>query len=137
VIGYMEDLNRANVNDLKKFFLNWYGPNNAVVTIGGDIEEKKTLELLVKYFGPIPKGPEVGMPEKLAVTLDKDRYISMEDNVHLPLVYMSMPTVSLRHEDEAPLDLLAQILGGGKTSLFYKNLVKNQLAVQASVCATL
>ncbi|MEP2792362.1 MAG: pitrilysin family protein, partial [Kangiellaceae bacterium] len=133
VIGYMEDLNRANVNDLKKFFLNWYGPNNAVVTIGGDIEEKKTLELLVKYFGPIPKGPEVGMPEKLAVTLDKDRYISMEDNVHLPLVYMSMPTVSLRHEDEAPLDLLAQILGGGKTSLFYKNLVKNQLAVQASV----
>lgn len=140
VIGYMEDLNRANVNDLKKFFLNWYGPNNAVVTIGGDIEEKKTLELLVKYFGPIPKGPEVGMPEKLAVTLDKDRYISMEDNVHLPLVYMSMPTVSLRHEDEAPLDLLAQILGGGKTSLFYKNLVKNQLAVQASVshpCAEL
>jgi len=140
VIGYMEDLNRANVNDLKKFFLNWYGPNNAVVTIGGDIEEKKTLELLVKYFGPIPKGPEVGMPEKRAVTLDKDRYISMEDNVHLPLVYMSMPTVSLRHEDEAPLDLLAQILGGGKTSLFYKNLVKNQLAVQASVshpCAEL
>lgn len=140
VIGYMEDLNRANVNDLKKFFLNWYGPNNAVVTVGGDIDETQTLELMVKYFGPIPKGPEVGMPEKLAVTLDSDRYISMQDNVHLPLVYMSMPTVSLRHKDEAPLDLLAQILGGGKTSLFYKNLVKTQLAVQASVshpCAEL
>jgi zinc protease len=64
----------------------------------------------------------------------------MEDNVHLPLIYMSYPTVSVRHEDEAPLDLLSSILGGGKTSLLYKNLVKNQLAVQASVnhpCAEL
>ena len=64
----------------------------------------------------------------------------MEDNVHLPLVYMSYPTVSVRHEDEAPLDLLSSILGAGKTSLLYKNLVKNQFAVQASVthpCAEL
>jgi zinc protease len=64
----------------------------------------------------------------------------MEDNVHLPLVYMSYPTVYVRHEDEAPLDLLSSILGGGKTSLLYKNLVKNQFAVQASVshpCAEL
>jgi len=76
VIGFMEDLNRANVNDLKKFFLNWYGPNNATVTIGGAIDERSTLELAVKYFGPIPKGPEVGMPEKKPVTLDADRYIS-------------------------------------------------------------
>ena len=133
VIGFMEDLNRANVNDLKKFFLKWYGPNNATITIGGDIDEKSTLELAVKYFGSIPKGPEVGMPAKPAVTLNADRYISMEDNVHLPLIYMSFPTVSVRHADEAPLDLLAQILGGGKTSLFYKNMVKNQFAVQASV----
>jgi len=133
VIGYIEDLNRANVNDLKNFFLNWYGPNNAVVTIGGDIDVDSTLKLAVKYFGSIPKGPEISMPEKTQVTLDADRYISMEDNVHLPLVYMSLPTVSIRHADEAPLDLLAQILGGGKTSMFYKNLVKNQFAVQASV----
>jgi len=140
VIGYMADLNRANVNDLKKFFLNWYGPNNATITIGGDLDEQSTLKLAVKYFGSIPRGPEVNMPEKNTVTLDADRYISMEDNVHLPLLYMSFPTVSGRHADEAPLDLLAQILGGGKTSLFYKNLVKNQLAVQATVnhpCAEL
>ncbi len=139
-IGYMEDLNRANVNDLKKFFLNWYGPNNATVTIGGDLDLQSTLELVVKYFGSIPKGPKIKMPEKTLVTLASDRYISMEDNVHLPLVYMSYPTVSARHNDEAPLDLLAQILGGGKTSLLYKNLVKNQFAVQASVnhpCAEL
>ncbi|MGB1261861.1 MAG: M16 family metallopeptidase [Cognaticolwellia sp.] len=139
-IGYIDDLNRVNVNDLKAFFLRWYGPNNATLTIGGDINVEKTLAMVNKYFASIPRGPEVNMPEKPQFTIASDRYISMEDNVHLPLVYMSYPTVNIRHEDEAPLDLLASILGGGKTSLLYKNLVKNQLAVQASVshpCAEL
>jgi zinc protease len=139
-IGYIEDLNRVNVNDLKAFFLRWYGPNNATLTIGGDIDVAQTLAMVNKYFATIPRGPEVAMPKKPSFTIEADRYISMEDNVHLPLVYMSYPTVSVRHEDEAALDLLSTILGGGKTSLLYKNLVKNQLAVQASVshpCAEL
>ncbi len=140
VIGFMDDLNRVNVNDLKAFFLKWYGPNNATLTIGGDIDVTATLTLVEQYFGSIPRGPEIDMPEKPTFTINEDRYISMEDNVHLPLVYMSYPTVAVRHEDEAPLDVLSSILGGGKTSLLYKNLVKNQLAVQASVshpCAEL
>ncbi|MFT5813633.1 MAG: zinc protease, partial [Psychroserpens sp.] len=132
-IGYIDDLNRVNVNDLKAFFLRWYGPNNATLTIGGDLNIVETLVMVNKYFGSIPRGPEVKMPIKPSFTIEVDRYISMEDNVHLPLVYMSYPTVSVRHKDEAPLDLLSSILGGGKTSLLYKNLVKNQLAVQASV----
>ncbi|MGB2739120.1 MAG: pitrilysin family protein [Cognaticolwellia sp.] len=139
-IGYIDDLNRVNVNDLKAFFLRWYGPNNATLTIGGDLNIAETLAMVNKYFGSIPRGPEVKMPTKPSFTIEADRYISMEDNVHLPLVYMSYPTVSVRHEDEAALDLLSSILGGGKTSLLYKNLVKNQLAVQASVshpCAEL
>jgi len=140
VIGFIEDLNRVNVNDLKAFFLRWYGPNNATLTIGGDLEQHETLALVNKYFGSIKRGPEVSMPEKPTVLLDKDRYISMEDNVHLPLLYMAYPTVFVRHEDEAPLDILSTILGGGKTSLLYKNLVKNQIAVQAATnhpCAEL
>jgi zinc protease len=139
-IGYLEDLDRVNVNDLKAFFLKWYGPNNATLTIGGDIDAKETLALVEQYFGSIPRGPKIAMPEKPSFTINEDRYISMEDNVHLPLVYMSYPTVSVRHADEAPLDVLSSILGGGKTSLLYKNLVKNQLVVQASVghpCAEL
>ncbi|MCU7369435.1 insulinase family protein [Paucibacter sp. O1-1] len=70
---------------------------------------------------------------KTAVTLDKTRYISMEDKVHLPLLYIGFPTVYAQHKDEAALDLLANILGGGKTSLIYKNLVKEGFAVQAGV----
>ncbi len=55
--GYVEDLDRVDVDDLKAFFLRWYGPNNAVLTIGGDIDVDDTLEWVNKYFGPILKGP--------------------------------------------------------------------------------
>ncbi len=130
-IGYVEDLDRVNVNDLKAFFLRWYGPNNAVLSIGGDFDEGQALAWVQKYFGSIPRGPEVAMPQKPKVTLPETRYISMEDNVALPLLYMGFPTVSLFHPDEAPLDVLMFILGVGETSLLYKNMVKNQIAVQA------
>lgn len=133
VIGYMEDLNRANVNDVKEFFLRWYGPNNATLTIGGDIDEAQTLAWVEKYFGSIPRGPEVKDPTPTDVSLEKDRYISLEDNVSLPLLYMAYPTVHRLHPDEAPLDVLASIIGQGKTSILYKNLVKNGVAVQSSV----
>ncbi|WP_340679477.1 pitrilysin family protein [Paraglaciecola sp.] len=130
-IGYIEDLNRADLNDLKKFFLRWYGPNNATLTIGGDLNEQQTLEWVKKYFAGIPRGPAVSNPEYIDVVLPEDRYISMEDNVSLPLMYMSFPTVHGNHPDEAPLDVLMSILGTGKTSLLYKNMVKNGKAVQA------
>ena len=139
-IGYIEDLNRVDVNDLKHFFLRWYGPNNATLTIGGRFDEAQTLAWVDKYFAPIPRGPEVENPEKPAVVLDKNRYISLEDNVALPLLYMAYPTVYLHHEDEAPLDVLMFIVGLGDTSLLYKNMVKSGLAVQASAnhgCAEL
>ena len=131
VIGYLEDLDRADLDDLKRFFLRWYGPNNAVLTIGGRLDETETLEMVSRYFGSIPAGPDVADPVPTPVTLDADRYISLEDNVALPLVYMSWPTVYARHEDEAPLDVLNSILGEGRTSLLYKNLVREGKAVQA------
>ena len=132
-IGYLEDLDRADINDLKRFFLKWYGPNNATLTIGGDLDEAQTLEWITKYFAPIPSGPEVSKPEYVPVTLDADRYISLEDkNARLPLLFMSWPTVHANHPDEAPLDVLQNIMGGGQTSLLYKNLEKPGLTVQAA-----
>lgn len=132
-IGYVEDLDRVDVNDLKAFFKRWYGPNNAVLTIGGDIDVAKTKAWIEKYFGEIPRGPEVNDPEPQPVTLSETRYMTLEDNVHLPLLQITFPTVYARHPDEAPLDVLSNILGAGKTSLFYKNLVKQGMAVQAVV----
>jgi len=131
-IGYLVDLDRANLDDLKRFFLRWYGPNNATLTIGGDIDRGETLRMIEKYFGSVPRGPEVEKPEKPPVTLDADRYISLEDNVQLPLLRMAWPTVYANHPDEAPLDVLMDIVGGGQSSLLYKNLEKPGLAVNAS-----
>lgn len=133
VIGYVEDLDRVGVDDLKAFFQTWYGPNNAVITIGGDFDEQQTLQWLNKYFATIPRGPAVERQAKQPVTLDEDRYLTLEDDVHLPLLQLTFPTVHARHKDEAALDVLADILGGGKTSLFYKNMVKDGFAVQAVV----
>ena len=130
-IGYIEDLNRVDVNDLKRFFLRWYGPNNATLTIGGRFDEAQVLAWVDKYFSSIPRGPEVADPDKPVISLPTDRYISMEDNVALPLLYMSVPTVYQYHEDEAPLDVLMDIIGLGDTSLLYKNMVKAGYAVQA------
>lgn len=133
-IGYIEDLNRVDVNDLKNFFLRWYGPNNAVLTVGGDVKTAEVIKLAEKYFGSIPQGPKVDPVKVPPAILDKDRYVSMTDNyAKLPMLNISYPTVPNYHRDEAALDCLADILGGGSNSIFYKNFIKAQKAVNASV----
>jgi zinc protease len=133
VIGWLEDLDRADVNDLKRFFLRWYGPNNAALTIGGDIDPLATLEMVNKYFGPIPAGPTVENLPKQPGKLDADRYVTLEDNIHLPAVALIIPTVYAYHADEAPLDAAAKIMGQGQASLLYQRLVQTGRAVQANV----
>jgi zinc protease len=150
-IGYIEELNAVNVDDLKNFFLRWYGPNNATLTVGGDVKAAEVVKLAEQYFGSIPRGPEVS-PVKLApVKLDKDRYVSFVDNYarasQLRLVYPTVPDYS---PDEAALACLAQVLGGGggfggggrggrggggggnRNSVFYQTMIKTQKALQAS-----
>jgi zinc protease len=133
VIGWIEDLDAADVDDLKRFFLRWYGPNNATLTIGGDIDRKQTLEWVAKYFGSIPRGPEVERLPKQSAQISQDRYITLEDNIHLPAIAMVFPTVYLTHEDEAPLDAAAKVLGQGRASLLYQRLVQTGRAVSAYV----
>jgi zinc protease len=130
-IGYLEDLDRSDVNDLKNFFLRWYGPNNATLTIGGDVTAAQAVKLVEQYFGPIRRGPAVTPTKVPTPGLTQDRYVSYPDNVRFPMLQMVFATVPHGHPDEMPLDALAEILGGGKNSLLYKNMVKNQKAVQA------
>src|SRR5215212_2775143 len=99
-IGYLEDLNRSDVNDLKNFFLRWYGPNNATVTIGGDVKPAEVVKLVEKYFAPIPAGPEVKPAVLPSVSLDSNRYTSYTDNyAKVPLLLVSYPTVPNYHKD--------------------------------------
>ena len=86
-IGYIEDLNRVNVNDLKNFFLRWYGPNNATLTIGGDVKTDEVVKLVEKYYGNIPRCPDVQKVVVPAANVEKDRYVSYTDNyARLPLL---------------------------------------------------
>ncbi|WP_162045561.1 M16 family metallopeptidase [Vibrio taketomensis] len=139
-IGYVEDLDRVDVNDLKAFFLRWYGPNNAVLTIGGDIDVDQTLEWVEKYFGSIPRGPEVEQAPKQPAKLTQDKFITFEDRIQQPMVLVGWPTQYRGHKDQDALDALAAELGSGANSLLYQKLVKTQKAVDAGAfqdCAEL
>ena len=137
-IGYVEDLNRVNVGDLKNFFLRWYGPNNATVSVGGDVKPADVVKLVEKYFGVIPRGPEVKPVIVPPAVLTADRYTSYTDNyAKLPLLLAVYPTVPNYHKDMGALACLAQVLGQGKNSVLYQQLVKKQTALQASAFSSL
>jgi len=138
VIGYMEDLNRSDVNDLKNFFLRWYGPNNATLTVGGDVTPAQVVKLVEKYFGSIPSCPAVSPVKTEPVKLESTRYASYVDNyARLPRLEIVYPTIPNYHQDMPALECLAQILGQGRNSLLYQNLVKKQFALQASAFSSL
>ena len=132
-IGYIDDLNRVDVNDLKRFFLRWYGPNNATLTIGGDFKPEQALAWVERYFAPIPAGPAVSKPKLQPVALEQPRHVTYEDNIQLPLLLVTYPTaVAPGSEAEAALDIFADKLAGSKNSIFYQQLVKPGLALDAS-----
>jgi zinc protease len=147
-IGYLEDLNRSDVNDLKNFFLRWYGPNNATLTVGGDVKTADIVKLAEKYFGSIPRGPEVKPVKLEPVVLDKTRYVSYTDNyARASQLRLTYPTVPDYHPDAPALALLSQVLGGGggfgggrgggggggnRNSVFYQTMIKTQKALAAS-----
>jgi zinc protease len=152
-IGYIEELNKVNVNDLKNFFLRWYGPNNATLTVGGDVNTQQVVKLVEKYFGSIPSGPKVVPVKVEAPVLDKDRYVSYVDNyARASQLRLTYPTVPEYDADAPALACLAQVLGGGggfgggggrggrgggggggnRNSVFYQFLIKDQKALQAS-----
>lgn len=133
VIGYVDDLNRANLEDVKNFYLRWYGPNNAIVSIAGDFEPAQALALVDKYFGGLKACPEVKKLRTPAVTIPTDKYTAYRDKIYLPLNLRVFPTVPQYNRDEPALDILGLMMGSGNNSIFYKNFVKSKLAIEASV----
>lgn len=122
VIGSMRDLGNATLDDLKRFFADFYHPANATLCLVGDFEPGEAKRLIQTYFGPLKPGPE---PAKvLAPEAPKaDRRITQIDDVKLPRVYLSWPTVADDHPDAPALDLLASILAGGDASRLHVALV--------------
>ena len=132
-IGYVDDLDRVTVDDLKDFFMRWYGPNNAYLVVAGDVKTEDVLELSKKYFGSIPRGQEVRDLRVPRVNLPQNKYRKFADRIYFPMAAFVYPTIPNFHKDEPALDALADMMGGGNNSLFYKEFVKTERAVQASV----
>ncbi len=130
VIGSMDDLSAAAVEDVKGFFRQYYAPNNATITIAGDFNADSAKAWVQKYFGNIPRSPAaITRPVVPAITLSKDSVLVVEDRVQLPRVYYTWHGVKSFSADDAALDALADIIAGGKSSRLYRTLVyEKQLA---------
>ena len=133
-IGSMEDLTAASYEDVVEFFKTYYTPNNASLVVAGDIDRVKTKALVEHWFREIPAGKELPPLDAKIAFLSEEKRIVLEDKVQLPRIYMTWITPSRFTPGDAELDVLTDILAGGKNSRLYKRLVYDlQIAQDVSV----
>jgi len=122
-IGSMEDLSAASHQDVVDFFRKYYLPNNASLVIGGDIDPAKTRAMVMKWFQAIPAGAPVPPMSAPPAYLTESKRLVLEDNVQLPRIYLNWLTPPGFSPGDAELDVVANVLAGGKNSRLYKRLV--------------
>lgn len=127
VIGSLEDLQNATLQDVKDFYNRWYVPNNATLVIAGDFDSQQAREWVHKYFDEIPRGEEIEPLVDQPASLNETQRLYYEDNfARLPELRMVWPGVDLYHKDAYALDILTQLLSDGKKAPLYKVLVEEQ-----------
>jgi predicted Zn-dependent peptidase len=135
VIGSMEDLSVASLDDVRQFFQRWYVPNNATLVLAGDLDRARALELVEKYFGSIPAGPPVERaPAPPPPALDRERRLALEAKVQQPQLFIDYLSPPVFSAGDHQMDIAAQLLGGGKASRLYRRLVYD-LRIAQSVTA--
>ena len=128
-IGETADLQAATVDDAHAFFRTFYHPGNASLTLAGDVDPEPTLELVRRYFDGIPSGKPIPAVVGVAQTPEegqevaKASYLLLEDRIELPRLYLAWRTPSLFAAGDAGMDMVADVLTGGKTSRLYRTLV--------------
>ncbi|MDP2324329.1 MAG: insulinase family protein, partial [Gammaproteobacteria bacterium] len=128
-IGSMEDLNAASIVDVREWFETYYGPNNAVVIIAGDVATEDAFAKAEKYFGDIPPGPPIGRFEEWIPSHDRIRRRTLQDRVAQPRLHFAWTGPRWGTTDAHHLALASAILAGGKNSRLYERLVyRDQLA---------
>ncbi|HKS27156.1 MAG TPA: pitrilysin family protein [Pyrinomonadaceae bacterium] len=130
VIGSHADIESARLKDVREFFKLYYAPNNASLAIVGDIDKAKTKALVEKYFGPLPSGQPVPPIDAKTPPITAERRAVVPDQVELPRVYMGWLTDAIYKPGDAEAQMLARILGGGKSSRLYKRLVYDRQIAQ-------
>jgi zinc protease len=127
VIGSLEDLQNAQLEDVKEFFRRWYVPNNVTLTVAGDFDPAQAKKWVEKYFSEIKRGEEITALQKRPGVVRKTVKLYHEDNfARLPELTYAWPTVEQYHADEAALDVLATYLTRGKRAPFYQVIVEEK-----------
>jgi len=123
VIGYMKDIANFDVKTLRRFYDEYYGPNNAILVIAGDIDIASTKALVEKYYGSLKVKPVPRPPVSKVKPLREKRVIILKKDVQVPSLMVSYQSVPDQHPDSYALEILAQILGNGASSRLSKDLV--------------
>ena len=137
VIGSMQDLSAASVEDVAAFFKTYYAPNNAVLSIVGDLDPKKTMALVEKYFGVIARQPDPKRPDLTEPPHTAERRSTIDDPLarlpRLDIVWIAPPAQT---PDSAALDVLSDVLSSGRSSRLNQVIVREkQLATSAALFA--
>lgn len=127
VIGEMEDLKNASLADVKNYYENFYGPNNATLVLAGDFNTDSAKMLINKYFGEIKSHGEVPPRSAMPVTLTETKKLYHEDNfANVPEITLVWPVPENYSKDSYALNFLASILADGKKAPFYKVITKEK-----------
>jgi zinc protease len=133
VIGSMEDLDAASLEDVEQFFRTYYAPNNAVLSLVGDFDPPRALELVQRYFGEIPRGPEVPpIPGRieLPAVLGTSKRETIEQDISLARVYQAYRIPAYGTDGFYPALVASYVLGWGRASVLYRTLVRERQLAQ-------
>ena len=124
IIGSLEDLQNARLQDVKDFYNKWYVPNNVTLTIAGNFDKEQAKEWVHKYFDEIPSGDDIARSEKKPANLKETKLLYYEDNfANLPELTLTWPSQYSYHKDSYALEILSKYLADGKNAPLYKKLV--------------
>ena len=129
----MEDLNAATLDDIKEWYRTYYGPNNAVISLAGDITPERALELVKKYFNGIPPGPPLPRTEKWIPTFDRNIRDEMQDRAPQARIYRVYHAPTWKEKELQHLGLFADVLAGSKSARLTRRLVyEKEMATDVS-----
>jgi zinc protease len=133
VIGSMEDLSAATLDDVRRFFTTYYVPANAVVAIAGDIDPREAAGLVETHFGRIAGGPPPPRVTAPPAGIASEKRLVMEDRVRLPRLYVSWHSPAMGTQEDAVYDLLTNLLAVGRNSRLYREMVFERQIAQSVV----
>ncbi len=130
IIGSHADIESVCLKDVHEFCKQYYVPNNATLALVGDFDSANAKRLIEKYFGPIPAGEPVPKLDVRTRPIRSPRRLTVTDMVELPRVYKAWLTAPIFHPDNAQAEILAHVLGGGRSSRLYQKLVYEKQIAQ-------